>query len=161
MEPPQKQTGELPKYYVTGCHEGIVDRDIFHMVQEEMARRSGKQKVSQKKTKTENGKHSGKYALSGLLVCGECGAHYRRATWARNGQKRIVWRCISRLEFGTRYCKESPTLEEDALHAAILGAMQRLIENKDELVASIKEFIRLAFQDDDSSAAEAISYPSV
>ena len=33
-------------------------------------------------------------------------------TWARNGKKRIVWRCVSRLEFGTDYCHESPTLDE-------------------------------------------------
>ena len=52
-----------------------------------------------------------KYALSELLVCGECGTPYKRCTWVRNGKNRIVWRCISRLEFGTKYCCESPTLD--------------------------------------------------
>ena len=56
---------------------------------------------------TEQGKYSAKYALSELLVCGECGTPYKRCTWARNGKKRIVWRCVSRLEFGTKYCHNS------------------------------------------------------
>ena len=68
---------------------------------EEMARRASKRKVMQKTGKTEQGKYSAKYALSELLVCGECGTPYKRCTWARNGKKRIVWRCVSRLEFGT------------------------------------------------------------
>jgi hypothetical protein len=29
-------------------------------------------------------------------------------TWARDGKKRIVWRCVSRLEFGTKYYHASP-----------------------------------------------------
>lgn len=147
-------TGEVPKYYVKDCHEAIIDRDTFRMVQAEIARRSGKQKVSQKPTKTENGKYSGKYALSSILVCGNCGAHYKRVTWARNGSKKIVWRCISRLEFGTKYCKDSPTLDEERLHAAIIRAMNRLAENKDEVIASTKEFIRLALDGAENGAID-------
>ncbi len=48
-------------------------------------------------------------------MCGECGTPYKRCTWARKGKKRIVWRCVSRLEFGTKYCHSSPTLDEDKL----------------------------------------------
>lgn len=39
-------------------------------------------------------------------------AWYRRCPWARNGKKRIVWRCVSRLEFGTKYCHGSPSMKE-------------------------------------------------
>ena len=48
--------------------------------------RASKRKVMQKHGKTELGKYSGKYALSELLVCGECGTPYKRCTWARNGK---------------------------------------------------------------------------
>lgn len=64
--------GELPKYYVHECHPAIIDRDTFQRVQEEPARRSSLRKTSTK-TKTEPGKYCGKYVLSELLVCGECG----------------------------------------------------------------------------------------
>ena len=118
-----KNQGELPMYYIENNHQGIVPRELFQRVQEEIARRTSKRKVMQKTGKTEQGKYSAKYALSELLVCGECGTPYKRCTWARNGKKRIVWRCVSRLEFGTKYCHDSPTLDEDMLHRAVVAAL--------------------------------------
>ena len=50
--------------------------------------------------KTNRGKFTSQYALSERLVCGNCGCYYRRVTWNIHGRKQIVWRCISRLEFG-------------------------------------------------------------
>lgn len=92
----RKNMGELPKYYVHECHPAIIDREIFQRVQEELARRSSLRKTSSK-TKTELGKYCGKYVLSELLVCGECGSPYRRVIWSRPEGKRVVWRCINRL----------------------------------------------------------------
>ncbi len=118
-----KNLGEQPMYYVENSHPAIIPKVIYQRVQEEMARRTSKRKVMQKRGKTEQGKYSAKYALSEILVCGECGTPYKRCTWARNGKKRIVWRCVSRLEFGTKYCHNSPTLDEGKLHRAIVEAL--------------------------------------
>ena len=125
--------GELPKYYVSGCLPAIVEPDIFDRVQEEIARRKAKRPTSEKVKNPHSGKYSGKYALSELLICGKCGAPYRRATWAKKGRKKIVWRCGCRLDFGTQFCRESPTLEENALHGAIMRgiAMQYINPNTD------------------------------
>ena len=119
----KKNQGERAMYYVENNHPAIISREVFDQVRNEMTRRSSKRKVLQKSGKTELGKYSGKYALTELLVCGECGSPYKRVTWARNGKKRIVWRCVSRLEFGTQYCHNSPTLDESKLHSAILASM--------------------------------------
>ena len=119
----KKNQGERSMYYVENNHPAIISRKMFDQVRNEMTRRSSKRKVLQKSGKTELGKYSGKYALTELLVCGECGSPYKRVTWARNGKKRIVWRCVSRLEFGTQYCHNSPTLDESKLHSAILASM--------------------------------------
>lgn len=119
----KKNQGERAMYYVENNHLAIISREMFDQVRNEMTRRSSKRKVLQKSGKTELGKYSGKYALTELLVCGECGSPYKRVTWARNGKKRIVWRCVSRLEFGTQYCHNSPTLDESKLHSAILASM--------------------------------------
>ena len=119
----KKNQGERAMYYVENNHPAIISREMFDQVRNEMTRRSSKRKVLQKSGKTELGKYSGKYALTELLVCGECGSPYKRVTWARNGKKRIVWRCVSRLEFGTQYCHNSPTLDESKLHSAILASM--------------------------------------
>lgn len=153
----KKNNGELPQYYVTGSHEGIVSRELYNRVQEEMARRANKRAVAQKNTKTERGKFSSKYALTDRLVCGECGTPYRRCTWVRNGVKRVVWRCISRLEFGTKYCKASPTIDEDKLHAAILRSVSRLAENKDDIVNTLRQGIRTAFCGKVDEAADVVS----
>ena len=70
-----------------------------------------------------------KYALTELMICGECGAAYKRCTWNVHGKKSIVWRCISRLDHGTRYCKHSPSMHEDKLHSAILRAVNEYYES--------------------------------
>lgn len=63
------------------------------------------------------------YALSELLYCGECGTPYRRCTWSKNGKKKTVWRCLSRLDYGRQYCKNSHLIDESGLHNAIAGAI--------------------------------------
>jgi len=109
-----------------------------------MARRASKRKVMQKTGKTEQGKYSAKYALSELLICGECGTPYKRCTWTRNGKKRIVWRCVSRLEFGTKYCHNSPTLDEDKLHKAITTALNEYGAIRAEIKDDVLELTELA-----------------
>ena len=126
----KKNNGELPQYYITNNHPAIIDRDIFQKVQEEIARRGCKRKVQSKSARTEQSKYSGKYALNEILVCGECGTPYRRVTWTQHGERRIVWRCISRLEHGRKYCKESPTLHESPLHAAVMDAISEVVDHE-------------------------------
>ena len=69
-----------------------------------MARRSAGKSPSKKNAPTGMTSYASKYALSERLVCGECGTLYRRCTWSKQGRKRIVWRCVSRLDYGTKYC---------------------------------------------------------
>ena len=140
----KKNMGERPMYYVENNHPAIILRETFDQVQKEMTRRSSKRKVLQKSGKTELGKYSGKYALTELLVCGECGSPYKRVTWARNGKKRIVWRCVSRLEFGTKYCHNSQTLDESRLHNAILAAMNEYAAIRQEVCPDVLAMVEEA-----------------
>ena len=135
---------EKPMYFTENNHPAIIPRDIFYRVKEEMARRASKRKVMQKAGKTEQSKYSAKYALSELLICGECGTPYKRVTWARNDKKRIVWRCVSRLEFGADYCHESPTLDEGRLHRAIVDALNEYGAIRAEVKAGVLELAGLA-----------------
>ena len=125
----KKNTGELPQYYIMDNHEAIIPREVFNRVQEEFARRKSKPSASTKDTRSNRGKFSSKYALTDLMRCGECGTAYRRVTWPakhEGGEKRIVWRCICRLENGKDVCKDSPTIPEQALHGAIMKAIRLL-----------------------------------
>ena len=137
----KKNNGELPMYYVENSHPAIIERRIFDRVQEEIARRAGKKKVKQTGTKTELGRYSGKYALTELLYCGECGTPYRRCTWSRNGKKKIVWRCVSRLDYGKKYCKNSPSVEESRLHNAIAAAITKKANSEEINIGGIMDHI--------------------
>mgnify|MGYP002575757281 FL=1 len=132
-----KNHGERPMYLVTDHHVPIVDRDTYNRVQQELARRSSKRKVSDKTT-TEQGKYSSKYALTELLICGHCGTPYRRTTWAARGKKQIVWRCISRLEHGKKYCPDSPTIKEENLHQGIIKAINNYYSCRNDIARILK-----------------------
>ena len=130
--------GERTKYYVENNHPAIIDAGTFSRVQEERARRAGKQKVKHVGTKTEQGKYSGKYALTDLLVCGECRTPYRRCTWTVQGKKKIVWRCINRLDYGKKYCHHSPSIEENMLQDAIMEAIMRTAKQNADVLKTLK-----------------------
>lgn len=124
----RKNTGEAPMYYVQNNHPAIISREKFNKVQEELIRRKNKTPQSAKTAITSTGKYS-KYALTEVLVCGECGSRFRRCTWARNGKRKVVWRCTNRLDFGPKYCKNSPTVDEDKLKNAVVRAINKFNEN--------------------------------
>ena len=131
-----RNTGQLPMYLVQNHHEGIVDRKTFDAVQAEIARRSAGKSPS-KNASTGRTCYASKYALSERLVCGECGTLYRRCIWAKDGKKRVVWRCVSRLDYGTKYCHNSPTLDEEPLKQSILAAINSAMSQKSILIRQI------------------------
>ena len=64
-----QNNGELPKYHIEHSHEAIIPLRQFNAVQEEIKRRAEKHAhVAPKVT----------YPFTGLIVCGNCGKHYRR-----------------------------------------------------------------------------------
>lgn len=135
----EKNNGQLPMYLVENNHEGIVDRQIFQRTQSEIARRAGSKAASKKTASTGLTRYSGKYALTERLVCGECGTLYKRCTWTQKGEKRIVWRCISRLDYGKKYCHNSPTMDEGPLQNAIMEALNSIMAERTVLIRQITD----------------------
>lgn len=120
----KKNEGEAPMYIVENSHPAIISREMFNRAQEELSKRKARSPQSQKTAITASGKYS-KYALTDVLICAECGSRYKRVTWTSLGQKRIVWRCVNRLDNGKKYCQHSPTLSEPALQEAIVRALNK------------------------------------
>lgn len=135
-----RNDGELPKYYVEGVLPRILEPEVFDRVQEELAKRSAKRPTSEK-AKTPFGRYSGKYALSAIVVCGKCGALYRRVTWYRKGEKQVMWRCGTRLNSKAN-CPESPTIEETALQSAVMEAISKQYIHKGEALKVTMRSIR-------------------
>ncbi len=133
--------GEAPMWLVENSHPAIVTREKFNKVQEETARRKTLLPQSRKSALTASGKYS-KYALTEVMMCGECGSRYKRVTWNIRGKRRIVWRCMSRLDYGKKYCTESITVDEQALQRAIVRALNRFnIEDESTYLMLMKSTI--------------------
>ena len=145
-----RNKGEVAQYYIENNHEGIVSREIFDMVQDEIQRRA-----SLYSSKTPS-KYSSKYALTGKVICGECGAKYRRVTWSRDGKKKIVWRCIERLTNGTKNCKNSPTIFEEDLHNAILNSLKELLPKSDDIAKKVRNEIEAVLNKNDDNNPQVI-----
>ena len=142
--------GEREMYFVPGSNDAIISPELFERAQVLRQKRSlGKAPVhseiisqircicgARMRFKNVNSKW---YALSERLVCGECGTLYRRCTWTRNGEKRVVWRCVSRLDYGKKYCHNSPTLDEAPLQQAILAALNTAMADKNSLIRQITD----------------------
>lgn len=133
--------GEAPMWLVENSHPAIVSREIFNKAQEESARRKAKTPQSEKIALTASGKYS-KYALTEVMMCGECGSRYKRVTWNIRGKHRIVWRCMNRLDYGKKYCADSITVDERALQKAIVRALNRFnIEDESTYLMLMKSTI--------------------
>ena len=133
--------GEAPMYIVENNHPAIISREVFNRAQEELSRRNSLRLQSDKTAITANGRYS-KYALTEVLHCAECGSRYKRVTWSIHGKKKIVWRCVSRLDYGKKYCKKSITVEEATLHGAIVRALNRFhVEDESTYLTLMKATI--------------------
>jgi len=146
----KKNRGELTKYLISNNHTPIIDRDTFNRVQMELSRRSSKRKKSDLSI-TEQGKYSGKYALTELLICGECGSSYRRTSKV-SGEKHIFyWRCVNRIDHGTKYCKQSIGIEEEKLKAAICRCLSGMMKDGDEVRKVIQTNLTFAISGNEAS----------
>lgn len=134
-----KNTGQLPMVLVQNNHPAIVSRETYQAVQAELARRNAGRSPSQKSAPTGRSCYASKYALSERLVCGECGTLYRRCSWKGKEKPRAVWRCVSRLDYGKKYCHNSPTMDEEQLQQAILEAINSAASSKEALTAKMTD----------------------
>lgn len=139
----KRNTGQLPMYLIQDHHPAIISRDTYNAVQAEFARRTSGKAPSTKLAPTGQACYSAKYALTGIVICGECGNQYRRCVWNKRGQKRPVWRCSNRIDYGSKYCHKSPTIYEVPLKAAILDAINSVMSDKGVLIQQIEDAMRM------------------
>ena len=119
--------GTVPQYYIEDNHEAIVSKEVFHLAQQEKARRSNLYSGKRKKKRL----YQGKYDLSGKVVCDYCGEIFRRVKWNSRGSKAVVWRCVTRIDNPAK-C-QARTVKEDLLHEVIVEVINSLIDDSDYL----------------------------
>ncbi|MFZ2715547.1 MAG: recombinase family protein [Streptococcus suis] len=124
------------QYYVENSHPAIIPKDIFTQAQQELDRR--------KSMKNKNSQcFSGKYALTGITICGDCGNVYRRVHWKNRG---TVWRCKSRVDKREHNCNGRTIYEKD-LHQGILQAINETLIDRDVFLQQLTDNINSVLTD--------------
>lgn len=126
----------MPKYYVEGSHETIIDKDVFMKVKAEIAHRANLNPDVERRV------YSSKYALSGMVFCGHCGDIYRRVKWNNRGCKSTILRCVSRvLKKDVDFDCLARTVREEVLQGAIVTAANDAYARKNVVMALLKQNI--------------------
>ena len=136
-----------PDYYLRDDHEGIISREVWEKV---------KAKLERAGTDMENGaKHCTEHHfLYGKVICGECGAIFKRRTLTgRDGTYYKVWNCSERQKGRRGNGCKCRIIREEELIEAIREALEwsvmdearfnreivRVVIHEDELELIMKE----------------------
>lgn len=123
--------GREVQYYIEEHHEPIVSKVVFSRVQEELQRRADMKK--QKRS------YSGKYGLSNVCKCGNCGAALYRVHWYLGGKK-VVWRCRNRMDNGIDAC-DLKSIDNQDIENAVVQAVNKMLGEKSSVIDTVKENI--------------------
>ena len=133
----KKNTGQVSQFLITNHHPAIIEPEIFDMVQSEMARRGCIKKNDKKK---HYGKYSSKFPFNNLIICGDCGAKYRRTMWVeKNGDKKHVWRCVNRIQDGKKaHCRHSVSINDIYLTKKTVEAINIIYKSRSRVKDILK-----------------------
>lgn len=145
-----KNQGQADSYYVEDSHAAIISKEMFALVQQEFIGRN----ELRSSNRTRHGKYSGKYAFSGMVICGECGETYRRHQQYNAYKKYYIWVCKRHENTGKENCRAKP-ISEAALERAFIRALNGLIGNREATLAELQSAVVTQMSDScESEVAE-------
>lgn len=98
----KRNYGEIETVEIHNHHEPIISRERFEAVQRELERR----RPSESTVKA----FANRYALSGKIVCGECGAGFvRRQKKRKDGSFNVKWVCAESQKNGSKHTEKDGT----------------------------------------------------
>lgn len=97
--------GQLPKYYAEGTHDAIVDEELFAKAQGILHDLAKRRETLKKPTLS---------AFSGMIICDNCGAKYKRTT----SKGKHAWQCKTFLTQGKAFCPSRQIPEEELYRLA-------------------------------------------
>lgn len=132
----KRNYGEIETVTIRNHHEPIISRERFEAVQRELERR----KPSQNTVKA----FANRYALSGKIACGECGAGFvRRQKKRKDGSMNVKWVCAESVKNGGGRKENDGTA---------VGCTTNSVNDRD-----IKEILQTVVADTMSSRANIIN----
>ena len=128
--------GEVPQFYVTDSHDGIIDAEDFDMVQAEFARR-----------KALGRSYNCKSCFSAKLVCGDCGSFFGSKVWhSTDKYRRVIWQCNSKFKKGEKCA--TPHLNEEEMKQRFIQAWNGMQDMTDEVLIGCRLAIAELFDSD-------------
>ncbi len=146
--------GEAPQHYVENSHPAIVSREVFDLVQLELARRR------------KQGRHTSAGSIfSSRIFCAECGSSFGSKVWHSNDPYRCtIWRCnrkydrnaqsdcAGNAESGNtddttscgskrRHRCSTPHLREEEIKSAFIQAVNMILSQKEAVFAAFDDMI--------------------
>lgn len=142
--------GEEALVIIHNHHEPIVSRELWTLVREEMTKRRTKQNPGVA--------HSRRYAFSGKIKCGECGANFiSRSKKLKDGRKIRRWQCHTTATQGCACCDVGKQLRDEDGYLIFKTAIQHLPINTASLIAEVTQAAVLASAAGEESGADNAS----
>jgi len=128
-----KNEGQVPQYFVTDSHPGIISPDMFDMVQAEIARNRERGKA-----------RSNASCFSDRIFCGACGEAFGPKTWNANDKyRRVVWQCNSKYrERGVPKC-QTTHLTEEQIKKAYVDTYNQIIADRERYISALDRILGL------------------
>ena len=130
-----KNYGEQDQFYIEDHHEAIISREEFEAVG-----KLKEQRTKEKQIKKGGSHYRKRYPFSKKIICGECGATFKRHMNHTGSLRYPVWVCTEHLE-NSRSCSMKSIKEVD-LERAFTTMMNKLIFAKKEVLDPLLEGIR-------------------
>jgi DNA invertase Pin-like site-specific DNA recombinase len=145
----RKNDGKLEYVTIRNHHEPIISRERFEAVQREMERRRDLMN-------RENG-FGNRYALSGKIRCGECGATYTRVQKTlTNGRVNVTWNCHTNRKYGREKALKNGDVEgcnnklinDRDIQAILQAIVNDILADKTQLIDSVIKTISAVLESD-------------
>jgi DNA invertase Pin-like site-specific DNA recombinase len=132
-----KNKGIDAQYRIEDNHEAIIPKEIFNNVQAEKERRA----LLKGNVKDDREKYSSKYPFSSKIVCGKCGAIFKRRHWnSNNSSKKVVWQCKTYITKGKKEC-DAKAVDEKVLQQAFVNVFNKLKSDKGNFIETLTKNI--------------------
>ena len=112
------------QYYSNDHHVPIVSKEVFETAEAMIAQRA--------KEKNSVARPRKKYPFTRMLVCGECGAGFRRRVTQTGNLSYPIWACPKHISNAEECSMKS--IREDELESAFVTVMNKLIFARDEIL---------------------------
>lgn len=149
--------GEIETVTIRNHHEPIITRERFEAAQSELERR--KPKPSQSTVKA----FANRYALSGKMVCGECGSGFvRQQKKRKDGSINVKWVCAERQKNGCMHQEKdgivvgcsTKSIKEDDVKEILLTVVADTMLNREHTINTLLRTIESVVKgvDEDNSS---------